>query len=39
MIIAAAAVPAGWWSALGLLTTLLPVPWISLFSSDRPNHN
>ena len=39
LIIAATAVPAGWWTALGLLTTLLLVPWILLFPTDHPNQD
>jgi peptidoglycan/LPS O-acetylase OafA/YrhL len=39
LIIAATAVPADWWGALGLLATLLLVPWILLFPSDHPNQD
>ncbi len=39
LIIAATAVPADWWTALGLLTTLLLVPWILLFPTDHPNQD
>ena len=39
LIIAATAVPAGWWTALGLLTTLLLVPWILLFPTNHPNQD
>ena len=37
LIIAATAVPGDWWGALGLLTTLLLVPWILLFPGGQPN--
>ena len=37
LIITAAAIPPAWWAALGLLTTLLLVPWILLFPTDHPN--
>ena len=35
LIIAAAVLPPTWWGVLGLLTTLLLVPWILLFPTNR----
>ena len=39
LIVTASALPADWWSALCLLTTLLLVPWILLFPGDHPNQD
>ena len=39
LMITAAAVPPSWWGALGLLATLLLVPWILLFPSGHPDHD
>jgi Flp pilus assembly protein TadB len=39
LIITAAAIPPAWWSVLGLLSTVLLVPWILLFPTDHPNQD
>jgi Flp pilus assembly protein TadB len=39
LIIAAAALPPTWWAVLGLLTTVLLVPWILLFPADRSHRD
>jgi len=39
IIAAASAVPSGWWGSLGVLTTVLLVPWILLFPTDHPNQD
>jgi Flp pilus assembly protein TadB len=39
LIIAAAVLPPTWWGALGLLTTLLLVPWILLFPTNRSHRD
>lgn len=39
LIIAAAVLPPTWWAVLGLLTTLLLVPWILLFPADRSHRD
>ena len=36
LVIAAAVLPPTWWGVLGLLTTLLLVPWILLFPPTAP---
>ena len=39
LIVAAAVMPSDWWHVLGLLTTLLLVPWILLFPTDHPDQD
>ena len=39
LIVAASVMPSSWWHILGLLTTLLLVPWILLFPTDHPNQD
>ena len=39
LIVAAAVMPSDWWHVLGLLTTLLLVPWILLFPTDHSNQD
>ena len=39
LIIVATAIPADWWGSLGLVATLLLVPWILLFPSDHPDQD
>jgi Flp pilus assembly protein TadB len=39
LIIAAAVLPSTWWGVLGLLTTLLLVPWILLFPTNRSHRH
>jgi Flp pilus assembly protein TadB len=39
LVIAAAVLPSTWWGVLGLLTTLLLVPWILLFPTHHSNRD
>ena len=39
LVIAAAVLPPTWWGVLGLLTTLLLVPWILLFPTNRSHRD
>ena len=39
LIIATAALPPTWWGILGLLTTVLLVPWILLFPTNRSHRD